>query len=780
MHHTVRLFAKLLEERVTPDNTPHNMSGSNLYQNWNNAALIIANDDWSGVLSVVGYLGDDTFGEGVDPQSVVTPYTTIDVIANQGFGTALTTGGVAEFDALGMIALQPDATADAVNLVVSINTTDRANIVVSYNLRDLDGTMDNAIQPVALQYRVGNSGNFVNVPGGFVADATLGPNSTGKVTPVSATLPSAADNQSLVQVRIITTNAVGNDEWVAVDDLVLGTKEFADNSYTTNIQRYPAVGLDANGDAFVTWTSYGQDGSGYGIYGQRFDAAGNKIGAEIPVNTFTTDWQSRPSVAVDADGDAFVVWHSANQDGDSYGIYGQRFNASGAKVGGEIRINTYTTNSQRFPSVAVDANGDAFVTWTSYGQDGSGNGIYGQRFDPSGIKVGGEFQINTFTNDQQDNASVAIDSVGDALVTWESLGQDGSGPGIFGQRFNASGAKVGSEFQVNTYATNNQRFPTVAMDADGDTVTIWASKYQDGSGYGIYGQRFNASGVKVGGEFQINTFNSGDQNFPSVAIDADGDTWVTWMSLHQNGDAYEVFAQRFNTAGAKVGGEFQINTYTASSQQFPSVAMDTNGDVVVAWESSGQDGSSRGVYGQRFRAPSPPAKFSSIQVNDGSAQRSMVTSLRITFDSPVNYVGNPAAAFSLANQSTGSPTILSAVVDASGTAVSLAFTGGSVNFNSLADGRFTLNIFASQFTGSGFDGNGDGIAGDNFELIGTPANGLFRLFGDADGNGSVNSTDFAAFRTFFGIGPSMFDFDNDGQTNAGDFAEFRTRFGLMI
>ena len=80
-----------------------------------------------------------------------------------------------------MVALQADGTADAPNLVVSINTTGRANISISYNLRDIDGTADNAIQPVALQYRIGNAGNFINVPAGFVADATTGPVSPPKL-----------------------------------------------------------------------------------------------------------------------------------------------------------------------------------------------------------------------------------------------------------------------------------------------------------------------------------------------------------------------------------------------------------------------------------------------------------------------------------------------------------------------------------------------------------------------------------------------------------------------
>ena len=71
---------------------------------------------------------------------------------------------------------------------------------------------------MALQFRVGATGAFTNFPAGYVADATV-PNAT-TVTPVCAALPAAADNQAEVQVRIMTSNAAGNDEWVGVDDLV--------------------------------------------------------------------------------------------------------------------------------------------------------------------------------------------------------------------------------------------------------------------------------------------------------------------------------------------------------------------------------------------------------------------------------------------------------------------------------------------------------------------------------------------------------------------------------
>lgn len=196
-------------------------------QDWSNTALITADDNWSGVPGIIGYLGDGlTAAIGANPQTIVSGApTTVDVIANRSNPNTLTNGGVAEFHlADPAVALQGSATADAPHLVLHLDTTGWQAIVVQYTLRDLDGSDDDAVQPVALQYRIGESGDFINVPAGFVADATTGPNLATLVTTVSATLPSAADQQPRVQVRIITSNAPGSDEWVGVDDIqVTGT-----------------------------------------------------------------------------------------------------------------------------------------------------------------------------------------------------------------------------------------------------------------------------------------------------------------------------------------------------------------------------------------------------------------------------------------------------------------------------------------------------------------------------------------------------------------------------
>jgi len=172
-----------------------------------------------------------------------------------------------------------------------------------------------------------------------------------------------------------------------------------------------------------------------------------------------------------------------------------------------------------------------------------------------------------------------------------------------------------------------------------------------------------------------------------------------------------------------------------------------------------------------------------IEINNGAIQRSRVTSVRITFSDRVSLPATATDAFEVKRKSDNALPTLVASVDNSGagTVVTLTFTGTTaVDNNSLADGRYTLTIFASTITGAAglLDGNQNGIA------EGSPTDNksaeLHRLFGDADGNGSVTSTDFAVFRTFFGLGSSMFDFDNDGQTNSNDFAEFRKRFGITL
>jgi len=191
-------------------------------QNWTNIDLITTLNDWSGVPGIIGYRGDNLVAAtGVDPQTVLADGsgTPVNVLVNNMNPNTLTTGGVAEFHiADPVVALQGSGTADAPHLVFALDTTGFTTITVSYLLRDIDGSADNSVQPVALQYRVGSTGSFTNVPAAFVPDASAGPSATLE-TAVGALLPADAGGKPLVQVRIITTDAANSDEWIGVDDI---------------------------------------------------------------------------------------------------------------------------------------------------------------------------------------------------------------------------------------------------------------------------------------------------------------------------------------------------------------------------------------------------------------------------------------------------------------------------------------------------------------------------------------------------------------------------------
>ncbi len=204
----------------------HVLSTGNYTQDWSNTALITTNDVWPDG-PVIGYRGDDIItATAVDPQTVLGVGTeVIDVNAN--VAATFTTGGIAEVAITNpTIGFQGSGTADAPNLVFFMDATGRQNITLSFLARDLDASADDAIQQVAVQYRIGTSGNFINIPAGFIADATTGGTAT-QTTTINVTLPAAADNQSQVQIRIITTNAAGNDELVGIDDIVIGSSALA-------------------------------------------------------------------------------------------------------------------------------------------------------------------------------------------------------------------------------------------------------------------------------------------------------------------------------------------------------------------------------------------------------------------------------------------------------------------------------------------------------------------------------------------------------------------------
>jgi hypothetical protein len=381
--------------------------------------------------------------------------------------------------------------------------------------------------------------------------------------------------------------------------------EFQANTFTAYnqfIYSMTPVAIDPAGNFVVVWQSAGQEPDfNYGIYGQRFDRTGARVGAEFHVNSYSTNYQGEASVAALGEGRFVVAWESTGPDGGLNAVRARFFGLSGP-LSPEFTVNTYTPGSQVRPALAAAADGRFVVAWHDLGQDGSGYGIYAQRYDAAGAAVGGEFHVSTYTVGHQSNESVGMAPGGEFLIAWSSQNQDGSSVGVYAQRYDAAGVPQGAEFRVNSYTTGYQGRPAVSAGGGGFVVVWHSGGGQDGNNYGVFGQRLDAGGAFLGGEFQANTYTFGPDVLPHVAADRAGNFTVIWTQYpSQDGNSEGIFGQRFLADGARRGGEFQVNTYTFTNQDYGAPAVDDVGNFVVVWSSRNLDGpASEAAAGQRF------------------------------------------------------------------------------------------------------------------------------------------------------------------------------------
>lgn len=344
---------------------------------------------------------------------------------------------------------------------------------------------------------------------------------------------------------------------------------------------------------------------------QRFDFWGRAVGGPIQVNTLSLGAITEDvplDVAIDDAGNFVVVWSGDNTliEGED-GIFFQRFDYDGQKMGGQIRVNEYRDDIQTDPSVAmVGATGDFVVSWTSFAQDGNQDAIVARRYNLAGTAQGSEFIVNSYTFGAQRQSDVATDAAGNFVIVWTGEEYNGAGKGIYGRRFNSAGTALGSEFHVNTSTASDQITPAVAMDTQGNFVVTWASYVTGGNNlWDIFARRFNSSGTAQGNNFQVNQTTAYSQIEPDVAMSTGKGFVITWASYNQDYPYdeeirdYGVFARMFNSDGTnyvdeRIGtspvGEFQVNATTLGDQRSPAVSMDAAGHYVVVWTGPNRPG----------------------------------------------------------------------------------------------------------------------------------------------------------------------------------------------
>ncbi|HLA62998.1 MAG TPA: T9SS type A sorting domain-containing protein, partial [Rhodothermales bacterium] len=354
---------------------------------------------------------------------------------------------------------------------------------------------------------------------------------------------------------------------------------------TEHDQRIATVALDSGGGFVVAWQGSRVDWQGmayYDVYGRRFSAGGAPQGAEFRVNT-TLGYRRNPQVSMNQAGASLFIWWGED-------TYARMYQAGGTAVGGESVVES-SPLGQLHPVGAIGADGRFVSVWAVY--DGGSQRIAARQFSGTGVPAADAFWVTTQpTTGMRDHPQAAVDAGGNVAVVWRDYAADGSNQTINARLYTASGTPRGPVFRVDEDA-GGKWAPRVTY-VDGDLVFAWIS-YATGRS-GVYARRYSASGDPQGVAFQVDTATPSGVSLSTFAVSPSGTFVVAGTSTNAR-----LMAQAYSAEGHPEGDAFQVNGATGSPVREPAVAENARGDIIVVWESAGQDGSGYGVYARQYQ-----------------------------------------------------------------------------------------------------------------------------------------------------------------------------------
>jgi hypothetical protein len=289
----------------------------------------------------------------------------------------------------------------------------------------------------------------------------------------------------------IYARVLKSDGSFATGDVRVNSDSKGKGSYSKDQQSKPVVCPLNDGGALVAWQSLGQDGSMMGIYARLISSSGSMVSNEFAVNQ-TVDYNQRtPAVATLTNGNVVVAWISEQQRfADSIDVYARLFSPSGEALSEELLLNS-GNNICANPSLARSSSGGFIVVWSEKDKEVRTNGwdVIGRSFTSDGIATMADFKINATQYGDQYQPRISAGSNG-SLVVWTSLGQDGSREGVYGRYLSAESQPVGNEFRVNTTTRSQQIYPSVAWNGVDRFLVAWSSLKAD-FGFDLFGQTFS-------------------------------------------------------------------------------------------------------------------------------------------------------------------------------------------------------------------------------------------------------------------------------------------------
>ena len=357
---------------------------------------------------------------------------------------------------------------------------------------------------------------------------------------------------------------------IASSNVLADSPHFRVNSHTAGDQRLSQATALSNGSFYVTWTSTDQDGDRYGVYGQLFDADGQPIGAETRINTYTRLDQTLPQVTAYGDGNFVVVWQSFAQDETvyesypngniyndnayqmQYGIFGQRFDSTGAPIGNEFQVNTTSRDDQHNAQVIALPDGGYIVAWLNYFSHITYTGEHFgshrfQRYDANGTPVGGEVILDTYppqgdlySSYEGGNPEYTVTNNGTLVMTWGNVHRD-----LYIREFDLDGTPLIDPQLENPLILTSGSNSSIAALADGGYVI---SIVRGSAQQTISARMYDVGGTPRGDEFVVFDSSSYMPNTTQIVALHGGGFVVAWANIELG-----IRAQLYDSSGVEVG-----------------------------------------------------------------------------------------------------------------------------------------------------------------------------------------------------------------------------------
>lgn len=379
------------------------------------------------------------------------------------------------------------------------------------------------------------------------------------------------------------------------------------NTTTDSSQENASIAALAGGGFVAVWTDserdYGTSGfDGFtGIYGQRFDEQGRKVGVEFQVHQREGGQQFNSRVVGLANGGFAVGWTGeVTDDEGSYELgldtFQRRFDALGNPTTPELRLNAPSNDDHRLQDLLVLGDGSLAVTYVRKQLDTNWS-LVQRRFDPQGVALTGEVVIDTdldvgspaaFVRNTPGFRMTLLQGGGYGAAWWEFAPYPALAEVYYG-RFNAAGQRIGEPTLLSTLSPDDAEYPELATLAGGNVAVAWTVENDDDlDDEEVWVRVVSPDGVPLGAAVRVNLPTREDDRLGDVVALPDGGflvTFVRWDEANSDFpyDYYAVQAQRFSATGSVVGGPISVSEFVYEDAVADQALLLPSGGLVVTW-----------------------------------------------------------------------------------------------------------------------------------------------------------------------------------------------------